>query len=170
VTKPKTSVKTSVVPVPQPHGGALLPGGTGAGGRPVERWRRACREALEEAGGLSFVVGVIKGTEVDQMIVGDGEDARVLEAKPKVRDRLYAVQLLAEHGHGKPPQELQIDEPKQRPTGDALVARVLELLPRVIAVLPVDRQEIARLFKQRQEVELIVQGKQVTKTRGAARR
>jgi hypothetical protein len=166
MAKHKTSVQTSVAKVPQPHGGALLPGGTGAGGRPVERWRRACREALERAKGLDFVVSVIDGTAVDEMIVGDGEDARVLQAKPNVRDRLYAVKLLAEHGHGKPPQELQIDDAKSRPTGEAMVQRVMELLPRVITMLPVDRQEIARLFKQRQMIELQVQGKVVKPEKG----
>ena len=80
---------------------------------------------------------------------------------PKVRDRLYAVQLLAEHGHGKPPQDLQIDDARPRLTGEALVARVLELLPLVIAVLPVDRQEIARLLEQRQQVEILMSGQQV---------
>lgn len=157
----KTSGQTSAALVAQPHGGALLPGGTGAGGRPVERWRRACREALEEVDGLDFVKKVIKGEVGEEAIVGEGEDAKVLKAKPKIRDRLYAVQLLAEHGHGKPPQELQIDDARARPTGEALVARLLELLPRVLSVLPVDRQEVARLLKQRQQIEVLVQGKVV---------
>ena len=100
---------------------------------------------------------VIEGKVGDEAVVNDV----VVVIKPKVRDRLYAVQLLAEHGHGKPPQELQIDDARARPTGEALVARVLELLPRVVALLPVDKQEIARLFKQRQEIEVLVKGRVV---------
>ena len=157
-TKAKTPAKTPALPtVPQAHGGALVVGGHGQGGRPVERWRRACREALERSKGLLFVADVIEGKVGDEAVVND---VGVVN-KPTVRDRLYAVQLLAEHGHGKPPQELQIDDARARPTGEALVARVLELLPRVVALLPVDKQEIARLFKQRQEIEVLVKGRVV---------
>jgi hypothetical protein len=151
--------------VRQEHGGALLAGGVpghlGAGGRPREVWRQACRDALEEADGLGFVMRVIKGEVGDQKVVGEGDATHVVTMPPKVRDRLYAVQLLAEHGHGKPPQELQVDDAKARPTGEALVARVLELLPRVIAMLPLERKEIARLFDERKRVEVLLSGRQV---------
>jgi hypothetical protein len=145
--------------VPQPHGGSLLPGGTGAGGRPIEKWRQACREALERSDGLGFLERVIRGDERELQDVTDkGEQVM---RPPRIRDRLYAVQLLAEHGHGKPPQDLHIDDPKARPTGEVLMARVMELLPRVINILPIDRQEIARLIKQRQEIEAVVNGEEV---------
>lgn len=131
----------------------------------MERWRRECREALERAKGLDFVVDVIEGKVGDEALVGEGENAKVVVVKPKIRDRLYAVQLLAEHGHGKAPQELQVEEVRAQPTQEQRIARILELLPRVIAMLPVDKQEIARLFKQRQQVELLVQGRQVKEGR-----
>jgi hypothetical protein len=41
------------------------------------------------------------------------------------------------------------------------MAHILELLPRVIATLPVDRQEIARLLEQRRRIEFLVSGHQV---------
>ena len=151
--------------VPQKHGGALLTGGVpghqGAGGRPPEFWRKACRDALERADGLGFIERVINGEEGEEVLVGEGANAKVVVVRPKVRDRLYAVRLLAEHGFGKPPQELQIDDAKERPTGEALVARALELLPRVLSILPVDRQEIARVLQQRRKVELLMSGQPV---------
>ena len=160
MAKAKTATKTAMVT--QPGGrGALLAGGmpgNAGGGRPKEVWRAKVRTALEEADGVGFLVRVVKGEVLDQ---DTDKDGNVISAPLKVRDRIIAANILIEQAHGKPPQDLQIDDAKARPTGEALVARVLELLPRVIAVLPVDRQEITRLLKQRQQVEILMSGRQV---------
>src|SRR5437773_12359507 len=96
--KAKTSVQTSVAVKPlvtQPHGGALLPGGTGAGGRPKEILRRRCREEIERHKGIEFVGRVMRGTETEDVTVtiGSGKNARteVVQVRPKIRDRLYAA-------------------------------------------------------------------------------
>lgn len=149
--------------VPQEHGGALRQGGTGAGGRPKEDFRAKVREALEESGGLAFLVRVVKGEETDDVVVtiGKGADAvnMVERVRPKLKDRILATEVLIEHGHGKAPQEITLHEDTPRPTGEQLVARLLELLPRVIAILPVDKAEIGRLFAERKRVEIAVRGK-----------
>ena len=79
----------------------------------MERWRKACRDALEEADGLGFVKRVIAGQERE--IVGVDKDGKVVARAPRVRDRLSAVQLLAEHGQGKPPQEVTLEDERPRP-------------------------------------------------------
>ena len=166
--KAETSVQTSVVVrslVTQPQGGALLPGGTGAGGRPKEVLRRRCREQIETRGGIDFVGRVMDGTETEDVTVtiGSGKDARneVVQVRPKLRDRLYAAQLLMDRGYGKPDQALQVEDETPRLTGEETMARIVELLPRVLPLLPVDKQEIARMFAQRERIELLVQGTHV---------
>lgn len=146
----------------QPHGGALLPGGTGGGGRPKEVWRRRCREALEQADGLGFLVRVVKG-EVRERVVDD--DGNVVETPPKIRDRIIAANILIEQAYGKPPLEIKAeDEP--RPAGEQVMARILELLPKVLPTLPVDQQEIARLLAERRRIELLMSGQQVKDRNG----
>jgi hypothetical protein len=125
--------------------------------------RRACREAFAEKDGVAFVARVMSGevTETVAVTVGSGKDARteLVQVPAKIRDRLYAAELLMEHGHGKAPQELKIEDERPRRTGEETMARIMELLPRVIAVLPVDKKEIARLFAERRQIEVLVQGK-----------
>ena len=41
------------------------------------------------------------------------------------------------------------------------MAHIVEMLPRVVATLPVDPKELVRLLERRREVELLVQGTQV---------
>jgi hypothetical protein len=163
VAKAKTPVQTPVkTPMPslveQEHGGALFRGGTGAGGRPKEVWRQRVRDALERAGGVEFLVKVVKGEVKEQVVNGDGN---VVESPPKVRDRIVAANILIEQAYGKAPQEIKIEDEKPRRTGEELMARLTELLPHVIPLLPIDKQAIARLLAQRRQIEVLVQGKQV---------
>jgi len=161
VAKATTSVQTSVAVKPlvtQPHGGALLPGGTGAGGRPKEVWRQRVREALERAGGVEFLVKVVKGEVKEQVVDSDG---KVVEIRPKLRDRIVAANILIEQAHGNAPQEIKLEDERPRRTGEEVMAEIMEMLPRVIAVLPVERKEIARLLEERREVEILVSGHQV---------
>ena len=149
----------------QEHGGVLVRGGTPGIGRPVEAMRRACREAFAEKQGVQFVARVMAGEETEDVTVtiGSGKDARteVKQVRPKLRDRLYAAELLMEHGHGKAPQEVKIEAKRPRRTGEESIARIMELLPRVIPMLPAGRQEIARAFAEQRQIEVLVEGKEV---------
>lgn len=167
VSKVKTPKKT---PTPRPDGhGALMVGGVpgnAGGGRPKEVLRNAMREAFTDKKGVSFIAGVMAGEIGEKVAVttGVGEHARtkVVTLPAKIRDRLYAAELLMDRGYGKPEQALDIKDPTPRPTGEETMARIMELLPRVIPMLPVDRKEIARLFARRREIEVLVAGKDVT--------
>lgn len=165
MAKAKTPAKT---PAPQPHGGALMVGGVpgnAGGGRPKEVLRRRCRDEIETRGGIEFVGRVMDGTETEAVTVtiGSGKDAHteVVRVPAKIRDRLYAAELLLDRGYGKPDQGLTIEDERPRPPGEEVMARIMELLPRIIATLPVDRQEIARLLEQRRQIELLVSGREV---------
>ncbi len=162
----KTSKAKSPAPSPAPlvaqeHGGALRVGNPGnGGGRPKEVWRRRVREALEQAEGVEFLVRVVKGEVVEKVV---DEDGQVVEIPPKLRDRIIAANILIEQAHGKPPQEVTLEDERPRPTGEQIMARILELLPRVVAVLPLERKELARLLAERRRVEVLVQGKEITR-------
>lgn len=173
----KPAPEVPAVPVEleaQPHGGALLVGsnyGNRGGGRPVDAFRAECREALTRAKGVKFLEGVIDGTEGEDIVVvvkdKDGsKQSVVVHVRPKIRDRLLAVELLADRGHGKPPQEVTIDDPGAYLSGEALMTRILELLPRVVAILPIDKQQLGKLFAQRRQVELLVAPKPQAKGNG----
>lgn len=165
MAKAKAPAKT---PAPQPHGGALMVGGVpgnAGGGRPKEVLRHAMREAFTEKKGVRFIAGVMAGEVGEKVVVttGVGEDARtqVVTLPAKIRDRLYAAELLMDRGYGKPPQELTIEDDPPRRTGEEVMAHILELLPRVLPLLPLNRQEIARLLARRREIEVLVSGKQI---------
>ena len=143
----------------------MVGGGPGRGGRPAEAMRRACREAFVEKDGVAFVAAVMSGevTETVAVTVGSGKDARteLVQVPAKIRDRLYAAELLMEHGHGKAPQELKVEDERPRRTGEEVMASIMEMLPRVLPLLPMDRREIARLLGQRQAIEVLLSGQQV---------
>jgi hypothetical protein len=168
VAKVKTSAPTSVAVRPlvtQSHGGALLPGGPGAGGRPKEVLRRRCREEIETRKGFEFVGRVLDGTETQDVpvTVGSGKEARteVVRVRPKIWDRLLAFELLADRGWGKPDQAVQIEEDVPRRSDEEVAARLLELLPRDLANLPVDREELGRVLAERRRIAALMQGEEV---------
>ena len=88
-----------------------------------------------------------------------------MQVRPKLRDRLYAAELLMDRGYGKPDQGLTIEDERPRRTGEEVIAHIVELLPRVLPLLPMDRKEIARLLGQRRELEIVLQGKEVPEGR-----
>lgn len=145
-----------------------VPGNAG-GGRPKEVLRRKLRELVDTRNGHEFVANVMDGTETEDVLVtvGSGKDAtlRLEQQRPKIRDRLLAYELLMDRGFGKPDQAVQIEDERPRPTGEETMARIMELLPRVVAVLPIERQRLAELLAQRRQVEVLVQGKDVTPQR-----
>ena len=93
--------------VPQPHGGARRRGGTNRGGpgRPSAAWKRLCTAALRSAKGLEVLKRIISGdireqlssTKAGEPVVGTTRNA----------DRIRAIELLAEHGHGLPTQTVE---------------------------------------------------------------
>lgn len=116
--------------------------------------------------GIEFVGRVMAGTVFESIpmseAIGNGQSAvRIIKVPPKLRDRLYAAELLLDRGFGKPEQHMVVEDETPRPTGEQVLARVLELLPKVLSFLPVDRKEIGRLLAQRQRIEVLVQGKEV---------
>lgn len=158
-------------PTPRPDGhGALMVGGVpgnAGGGRPKEVWRRHIRKALERAGGVDFLVRVVKGEVKEQVVDNDGN---LVEIPPKVRDRIVAANILIEQAFGKPPQHVQIEDERLRPTGEETMARIVELLPRVVRMLPADkREELARLLTGQRAIEVLVSGQQVTDRRSENR-
>ncbi len=167
MAKAKTATKTAMVT--QPGGrGALLAGGmpgNAGGGRPKEILRRRCREEIESRKGIEYVASVMDGTAVEKVpvTVGSGKDARVVlvDVSPKTRDRLYAYELLMDRGYGKPDQALQVEDERPRRTGEEVMADIMEMLPRVLPLLPVDRKEIARLLGQQRAIEVLVSGQPV---------
>ncbi len=89
----KTPAKSPAQPdtVPQAHGGALRvgnPGNKGGTGRPPDAWKEACRNALSRADFLTIAERVLKD--------------------PKHPAWLGAAKFLAEHGHGKPAQPVDV--------------------------------------------------------------
>lgn len=158
--------------VQQEHGGALMAGGQGQGGRPKEALRKLCRDIYagrtsDERHGAEFLGGVMRGTEGHEeevLVVGSGKEARLVvrDVKPKLRDRLLAAELLMDRGYGKPEQAVQIEDERPRRTGGEIMAEIMEMLPRVLALLPVDRKEIGRLLARRRQIEVLVKGKEVS--------
>jgi hypothetical protein len=63
---------------------------------------------------------------------------------------------IAERGYGRIIE--QGGEEQLRPTGEQVVAELVQLLPRVLAILPVDGQELARLLADRRRVEVLMSG------------
>lgn len=96
----RTMGRTRVVP--QPHGGALRhgPNDGNGGGRHKQVFITACREALAGANGIGFVQSVLAGTT--KLRVGTTKRGRAIFAKPAVRDRLRAFQILAEYARLTP--------------------------------------------------------------------
>lgn len=150
-------------------GGRLLggvPGNKGGKGALKLELRDKCREQIWKHGGISFVgrvmAGKVKETIPMSVAIGGGaSEIRIVRVPPKIRDRLYAAELLMDRGYGKPDQHMTVEDETPRATGEQVMARILELLPQVLRFLPVDRKEIARLLAQRQRIEVLVQGKEV---------
>lgn len=74
--------------VPQPHGGALLPGAgrgpaKGRGGRPTQAYRIRAQKMLEDANALEYLKNVIVGLEGDTIAV-----KRIVLMEEKVGDQV----------------------------------------------------------------------------------
>jgi hypothetical protein len=73
---------------------------------------------------------------------------------------LKAFQILCEAGLA---QRLEIEDvtPPKRMTYDEIVADLTERLPRVIPLLPLDKQELARLFQERQRMQQVIAARRI---------
>lgn len=132
--------------------------GTPNAGRPRNDWREACRAALEKADGLGFIAQVMSGEAVQA--VGVDKHGKPILRRPRIRDRLNAVKLLLDYAYGKPTQDVQPEDEQPRVTREELMAHLMEMLPHVVATLPVDPKELVRLLERRREIELLMQGGQ----------
>lgn len=73
----------------------------------------------------------------------------VLDESLATGHRIAAAKVLAEVGLPYEPDPAAAP----RPTGEELVAHLLELLPRVVAILPVDRQALGQALAHRRDLE-----------------
>lgn len=91
-----TSESTALVP--QPHGGALLPGGTGAGGRPPNAVRERLREAAWQR--VEVLEAIADGTPVQKMTIGEGDKAIEALVSACPADRIRAIDTMLKYGVG----------------------------------------------------------------------
>lgn len=89
MSRKQTSGKTSARLVKQPHGGALLPGGTGAGGRPKDEWKAKLRELASSDSAIAGLTAIIND--------------------PTHPHYLKALEFAAERGYGKEAQTVEGD-------------------------------------------------------------
>lgn len=68
--------------VKQPHGGALIQGGTGAGGRPPDAFKALCRELVTREKTIDAVTAILDN--------------------PDHQHYMRALEWAAAHGYGKP--------------------------------------------------------------------
>lgn len=84
--------------VQQPHGGALLSGGVpghkGGGGRPPDVIRKRCRESFDKR------IPILEQIADDQLTDTATGKKVVGKGKPRVRDRIMAIDQLAKVGLG----------------------------------------------------------------------
>lgn len=90
MSRNRTAGKTAAPKlIKQPHGGALLSGGTGAGGRPKDEWKAMLREMASS----------------DQTLAG----VRSILQDPTHPQYLKALEFAAERGYGKEAQTVEGD-------------------------------------------------------------
>ena len=57
--------------------------------------------------------------------------------------------------------ELTIEDDRPQLTGEERMARILELLPYVMASLPIDRKQLVQRLEQRRRIEVLLEGREV---------
>lgn len=87
--------------IPQPHGGALKPGGTkghrGGGGRPPSIIREKCRTAFWKQ--LKLLEQIAEGEALEIVKDATGRETEMRKSAP-ISERLKAVDLMAKYGLG----------------------------------------------------------------------
>lgn len=113
-------------PVPQPHGGMLIPGAGGGpqpgSGRPPSIVRMALRKGFEER--LTILEEIADGVARFRIVrtcehcgkeakpAGEGED--IQQAVPRIGDRLRALEVMAKYGGIGPSKGLSDDDLRTR--------------------------------------------------------
>jgi hypothetical protein len=122
--------------VAQPHGGALLPGGTGAAGagRPPSAIREHLRGSWAER--VRILVDIAEGRIGRRTTTKDGD---VIDLGPYPADRVRAIELLDRYG-GVEKMLAELDDAAagERLEGPALVAQLRERVLRVLPLLGLD--------------------------------
>jgi len=94
----------------------------------------------------------------------DGQRETVEEVEFRLWSKPAALRMAGEH-HRLFVPKVEVEQPEIRKTGEQVVARILELLPRVIAFLPVEKRELMRMLERGRQRELLVSGREVKKTK-----
>ncbi len=147
--------------IPQPHGGALLPGGVhghkGGRGKPRSKVRQAAALAFEERLPILSEIadgrGYVDLTERCPKCGHEGEKltANAIKAAiPSPSDRTRALDVLGKYG-GVDKLELT-DEEQPRESGQAMMARVLEAVPNMLAMVPGAREQVEQALRDADHV------------------
>jgi hypothetical protein len=76
------------------------------------------------------------------------ESRRPPAAGPVPFGKRHTARILIEQAYGKAPTEIKLEDEQPRQTGEQVIVQIVEMLPRVVAMLPADRrEELARLFE-----------------------
>lgn len=94
-------------------------------GRPPDWFRDQCRVALEEARGVEFARDVLAGKEFPQLATGEGE---VIPLPPALKDRLKALEWLADRGWGKANQTMEVTGANGDPLNGVPTSTLIELI------------------------------------------
>jgi hypothetical protein len=93
---------------PRGHGGKR----PGAGAKPY--WfKEACKEALKKGKADEFLLKILIGEKLEPHVQKDGE---VIYTEARVHDRIYAVEVLRDTGHGKPVSVIEVENEEGKRT------------------------------------------------------
>ena len=124
-----------VVLIRQPHGGALRSGGmpgNGGGGRTNE-FRKQMRKLVDDTETQEYLTKCLRGQH----------GARVF---------MSALQYSTDHGFGKAPQTLKLEGDRRQDSGEAMMARVLEAVPNMLAMVPGAREQVEQALRDADNV------------------
>ena len=143
----KTAKKTAI----SPRNGAEIPLGShanntggkpGRSGRPSNEFREQMRQILENEHVQAAFMSIITNPEHPQF------------------SQLWT--RAAAYAYGLPPQKVELEGSLKTETGEQLMERILERLPRVIAVLPIEKRQLLEMLKRGREREVLVSGRAVS--------
>jgi phage terminase small subunit len=95
----------------------------------------------------------------------DGQRETVEEVEFRLWNKPAALRMAGEH-HRLFVQTVEVKEPERQMTGEQREARLMELLPRVLAFLPVEKKQLAAWIERGRAREVLVSGRAV-KPKGA---
>lgn len=127
--------------VPQPHGGALLVGGrkgNRGGGRSAD-FRERMRKLVDEKETQEYLAACLKGEHGDKVFIA-------------------ALSYATAYAYGKPPQTLKVEKTngQHSETGEELVSRVMQALPRLLTMIPGARDQMLEALSDGRVIEATV--------------